>query len=115
MNNLLLRQLVVLATLFMSFGVSAQTEPQIQVSELKDYSNVAGTFHFISPTNNMHIWPASYIEGLYPEIEDLRLESENFYWHYSNDMIIVIYSRNYVNSPDFVPVPSPYNYTDKLD
>lgn len=96
-----------------AFSASAQ-EPTDAVHELSDYTKVAGTFHFVSPTENMHVWPVSFIEELYPEIEAKRLESDVYYWEYSNDMTIVIYSRHYVNSDEFIPLPSPYNGPNKL-
>lgn len=109
-----LKVTVILACFLINFNDANAQLGQNQIVELNNYSNVAGTFHFDSPTGNLHFWTVEFIQQLYPEIEDMRKESETVYWEYSNNMVIVIYPREYIESPEFAPTSSPYNGPAKL-
>lgn len=91
----------------------AQNETPI-ATEIADFSHIAGTFHFESPTDKMFFWSTAYIESLYADIEKYRLEYEHYRWEFTNDMTIVIYSREYIESNEFIPNNSPYNQVGKL-
>ena len=99
--------------LFTTNATNAQSETPI-ATEISNYSHVAGTFHFESPTDNMFFWSTAYIESLYADIEGLRQDNEHYRWEFTNDMTIVIYSRAYVQSSEFIPNNSPYNKVGKL-
>lgn len=111
----LIKKCVCVAIVIASTSVSAlaQTQPPV-ATEIADYSHVAGTFHFESPTDNMFFWSTAYIESLYADIEHFRQDNEHYRWEFTNDMTIVIYSRAYVESAEFIPNNSPYNKVGKL-
>ncbi|MCR9173657.1 MAG: hypothetical protein NXI10_14240 [bacterium] len=62
----------------------------------------------------MFFWSTAYIESLYADIERFRQDDEHYRWEFTNDMTIVIYSRSYVESAEFIPNNSPYNQVGKL-
>ncbi len=114
MTTLIKPVLLGIALSFFDFSASAQLENEHIATEVVDYSHVEGTFHFESPTGNMFFWQQSFIQELYADIEHLRQDNEHYRWQFSNDMIIVIYSRIYVESSEFIPNNSPYNKAEKL-
>ncbi len=97
-----------LALLFSSTSFGQTSVNSSLENQSDQFAHVYGTFRFVSLTENMHAWPMSFIESLYPDIEARRHDKHNVNWEYSNDMIIVIYSRDYINSASFVEKMSPY-------
>lgn len=104
MNKLLLL-LGFICYINFSFSQSANAEAASHIH----VQSTKGTFQFESPSGKTLFWRMDFIEDLYPEIESRREQSEPVYWHYNNDMTIVIFSREYISDPYFTPLESPYN------
>lgn len=99
--RLILPYYLFLSFLFFSLTVLAQSSDNQEVL-------TEGTFQFESSSGKTLFWKMDFIESLYPEIESRRSEEVPVYWRYNEDMTIIIFSREFIESEDFLPVASPY-------
>src|SRR5687768_5539608 len=69
-----------------------------------------GTFHFNipDPKKGIQIFTIEQMDELRIQIESSRSQADRVYWNYNEYITIVIYSKNEITDPHFVPTTELY-------